>query len=192
MQTPLEVQERGSQAVAIFQNVIRKNGAGAYRGAVMLALQEPPRANTEREFFEGRTHGGFMSDASSFRQKKILAAARKAGIDPSAKVHISGLGPPSDPSAWVDSKADILRVCQAKGKVCESDDPALNYEPPAAPPKAEIALAPDIVDGFVRQRLAQDGALREKVKKNPKLLKEVRAAVTEKHAPPSKRKLVKG
>lgn len=184
MQVPEEVQARGPQAIEIFQNVIRKNGEGAYRGALMLALQEPPRANTEREFFEGHNHGAYLEDMGPIRRKRILAEAKKLGINPNSCVYKSGLG-------FIDNKADMLRIAKEKGKVIESDDPGLCYEPEIKP-RAPVPLAPDIVDGFVRKRLAQDGALREKVKKNPKLLKEVRAAVTEKHTHPKKRHLVKG
>lgn len=192
MNIPAEVVERGPRAVEIFRNVIRKNGEGAYRGAVMLALQEPPRANTDREFTMGDEHGGWLNSVGPLRRKRLLAAARKLGIDPAARIYKSGLGPPTDPRAWIESRGDILRTAREKKLVIESDDATVNYEPPEAPPKESLALAPDIVNRFVAQKLSQEPGLAEKVKRKPSLLNEVKASVVDAHASQKKRKRVKG
>lgn len=191
MTIPNEVKAAGSGAVAVFRQIMSKYGDAGYRFALMCALRKAPLANTDREFTEGDNHGRWLDQMGPIRRKRLLAAAKKLGIDPAARIYKSGLGKPEDPRAWIESKADILRVAREKKLVIESDDERLNYEPEIAPRK-EIALNPKIVDRLVKEKLAADKGLRAKVKKKPQLLKELRAAMTEKHCHPSKRKLVKG
>src|SRR3990167_240345 len=109
---PNEVKAAGSGAVAVFRQVMSKYGDAGYRFALMCALKSPPGANTDREFTEGHGHGGWLNDVGPIRRKRILAAAAKLGINTSAKIYKSGLGKPEDPSAWIESKADILRVAR--------------------------------------------------------------------------------
>lgn len=172
--------------------VAMRDSGLTHRGAEMLALQQAPRANTDREFTQGHNHGGWLNEVGPIRRKRLLAAAQKLGINPNARIYKSGLGPPSDPRAWVEGKADIVRVCQEKKLICESDDSGLTYEPEATAPKKSVPLAADIVNRLVTEKLAREPGLAEKVKRKPNAIREVQAAVIDKHAHKTKRKLIKG
>lgn len=149
------------------------------RGAHMLALRSPPRTrNTDRTFCEGQQHK--MSRMGTRNRTAMQALARKAGINTDGKYYIGGPFKYTDPRAWVTCQQDAIEAVKSiKG----SSTGALNcdYSEKLRDPPKKVPLAPDIVNRFVRKRLKADPALAEKVKKNPKKLREVQEAVVSKH-----------
>jgi hypothetical protein len=113
----------------------------------------------------------------STNRKHIFGEAKKAGISTQGKVYKGGLGRPNDPMAWVGSSGDVLAVCKEKGFSCEG---AVDYKAPERRIKKK-RLADDITHGFMQKELASDPSLRERVKKNPKKLVELKEKVIEKH-----------
>ena len=88
-----------------------------------------------------------------------------------------GIGRPNDPMAWVGNSGDVLAACKEKGLSCEG---AVSYKAPERRIKKK-RLADDIAHGFMQKELASDPSLRERVKKNPKKLVELKEKVVEKH-----------
>lgn len=154
--------------------------AGEYpRGAHMLALRSPPRTkNTDRTFCEGQQQK--MERMGSRNRQNIQRKAKQAGINTDGKYYIGGPFKYTDPRAWVTSQQDAIEAVKSiKG----TSTGALNcdYSEKLRDQPKKIPLAPDIVNRFVRKRLKADPALAEKVKKNPRKLREVQESVVAKH-----------
>ena len=90
-------------------------------------------------------------------REKAERKARAAGVNPTGKRFMSQLARfEDDPQAWVDSKADIKRVCEKEGFRCRG---AVNVEAPERDPEPAkpYRVADDIVDRTVREKLIADG-----------------------------------
>ena len=144
--------------------------------AVMTATKRSPGADTDREFLDGHTHGRFLDGMSDRNRTRILEMAKRNGINVNSAVHKAGLGPPSDPRAWVSSKADVLRTCQEKGLSCTG---AVEYTHPT-PPVQKKALSETIINRRVAEQL-RDPKTAEAVKKKPSKINELREKVIAKH-----------
>ena len=144
--------------------------------AAMLAQRRPPGTKgTDRSFLEG-SHDWSRSMGRTNR-RHIFAEAKKAGISTQGKVYKGGIGKPNDPMAWVSSASDVLAACKEKGFSCQG---AVNYKAPERQIKKK-RLADDLAHGYMQRELASDPSLREKVKKNPKKLIELKEKVIDKH-----------
>ena len=144
--------------------------------AAMLAQRRPPGAlGTDRAFLEG-THS-WGDKLWTQNAEGIHDTAKKAGISTQGKVYKGGLGKPNDPMAWVSGRDDVIAACKAKGL---SSTGSVNYQSPPQKPKRKV-LASDICDNYVRGILATEPETREKVKRKPKLINEVRERVIAKH-----------
>lgn len=160
--------------VEFFDHLIEEGNNSGF--AAMLAQRRPPGAlGTDRAFLEGSHH--WADKMWSNNAKDVHAIAKKAGISTQGKVYKGGLGRPDDHMAWVSGRDDVIAACKAKGL---SSTGSVNYQAPEQKPK-RIALAEDIRDGYVRGILATEPKTREKVKKNPKAIKEVQERVVAKH-----------
>ena len=144
--------------------------------AAMLAQRRPPGTKgTDRTFLEG-SHN-WADKMGKTNRKHIFEQAKKAGISTQGKVYKGGIGKPNDPMAWVSNSGDVLAACKEKGFSCEG---AVNYKAPERRIKKK-RLADDIAHGYMQKELAGDPSLREKVKKNPKKLVELKEKVVDKH-----------
>lgn len=66
-------------------------------------------SGTDRAFDEHARHR--MMNMPAWQEKEYLKRAKEAGINTHGKFHMSGLGPPDDPKAWVSDTHDIRKVC---------------------------------------------------------------------------------
>lgn len=86
----------------------------SHKWAEMCALQQPPGTKgTDRAWMQGRYNNQQLDQMPPDHARNILTLARRAGINPNGKYYSSALADkrgPADPSAWVDSTADIKRV----------------------------------------------------------------------------------
>jgi hypothetical protein len=84
------------------------------RAAEMFALQQPPGVKgTDRTLMQGRYNNEQFDQMPPDQAKKMLADARKAGINPNGKYYCSGLADKrgaADPGAWIDSVAEVKKV----------------------------------------------------------------------------------
>lgn len=80
----------------------------------MLESGQVPAGMTDSVFLEGETDNSQQQRLGMFAEQ-FKSQALAAGVDPKGKVYKSGLASyPGDPSAWVNSRADVLRVCEEK------------------------------------------------------------------------------
>lgn len=88
------------------------------RAAEMFALQQPPGLRgTDRTLMQGRYNNEQLDQMPPDHAKRMVEAARRAGINPTGKYYCTGLADkrgPADPEAWVDSVADIKRVAMKR------------------------------------------------------------------------------
>ena len=170
-----ECADKGQACVDFYDDLIASGNQPGF--AAMLALRQPPGTKgTERAFLEGMT--SWADSMHKDNRDNIFKAAKKAGISTEGKIYKGGLGKPSDPMAWISTQDDVKEVCKIKGYTCSG---AVNYKAPDREPPKKKRIANDIRDRYVAQELASNPSLMEKVKKNPKRIKEVQEKVTEKH-----------
>jgi hypothetical protein len=98
----------------------RSKGTSA-RLAEMLALQAPPRPNTDATFLHGHCNGSQFAAGPLAGElgDRLKATAEAGGQNVKGKVYLGGLARfPGDPQAWVDGKGDVKRVCEERGWKC--------------------------------------------------------------------------
>lgn len=113
------------------------------RLAEMLALRVFPGVHGTDSSFMSGTHA---LDGPYEQYRHASAAA--AGVDTNGKRYISGLARfPNDPTAWVSSRADVLRICSDRGWNCHG---MVEHEAPKDfEPEPDIPIASDIVEQHV-------------------------------------------
>lgn len=82
--------------------------------AEMLATRTFPGVKTDAIFNEGKFSGQSTGECDA-RGTWLRAQAEAAGVSTTGKWYCSGLADfPGDPTAWVDSRGDVLRIAEAK------------------------------------------------------------------------------
>lgn len=128
--------------------------------AEMLALQQPPMSDSEREWAHGRCNENQFEN-QDFVGNHHRKLAKKAGVNPKGKFYVSGLATyPGDPRAWVSSRDEVKSICEKNGWGCRG---AVNVarRTDEAPP-APIDVADDLVESYAKQAIAKDPGLAEK------------------------------
>lgn len=136
-----------------------------HRFAVMLALQEAPRAMTDREYMEGRHN--WVSDVSGDAGELMKIARRNAaaeGVAPPSDtaVYEPGLADyPLDPKAFVSGgRNELRRKCEARGLDCDG------------PVKVRAHRQKEVHAGRLGQDIV-DNIVANKVRANPDLARKV-------------------
>lgn len=171
-----EVRAAGRDAVRIYEQSLAEGSTMEF--AAMCALRQAPGSrNTDRAFCQGAQRQ--LDSMSEVNKKKLYEIAHKAGINTQGKYYKGSLGKYTDPAAWVSCADDVLAVCKERNLHCEGviNHKAVDKDP--APRKHK--LAPDLVRAGVKNHLKFDPALREKVRKNPKSVREVVERVVHSH-----------
>jgi hypothetical protein len=136
-----------------------RDGGDSHRMAEMLAFRQAPRANTDREFFEGRgtleTQFSGTPDALNY----VIRNAMKHGYKPNPNdVYTSALARfPGDPQAFVPAtggRGHIQAVCERRGWACEGSVNVKSREPTEAP--KSIRLGEDIVQKKIRKMVREN------------------------------------
>lgn len=154
---------------------LREEGAEHVWALMSACRRAPALRNSEQSFFKSNRQK--MEQMGSEALQRKLAAARKAGISTQGKFHMSGLGPASDPGAWVSGMDDVLAVCKARNLNCEG---AVNHK--ARPvERKKVKLSERLTREMEQKYLAEDPALAERCKKNPKARRELREKVVATH-----------
>ena len=163
--------------------VYKKNGKTVSREEM---LEEPQQdlpygeyfsfglGDTDRTFMDGYMNGKSLSQMSPVARIVAMRAARAAGTSISGKQHVSGLGPVTDPSAWVDGIGDVVRVAREKNKTVTINGHVKNKATPVPRPPSK-ALADDLAGEMVAREVSRDPGL---AGKHPQELKEM---VTDKY-----------
>lgn len=115
-ETPQEIVNAGSEAVRTYEKLLHEGYS--QRWAEMCALQQPPATKgTDRTLMQGRYNNEQLNEMPRDHARNIVTLAKRAGINISGKYYASGLADhrgPADPSAWIDSAADVKRVAAVK------------------------------------------------------------------------------
>jgi hypothetical protein len=174
---PSSIQSAGGEAVKHYRRMIAQGQSARF--AEMCALQCPPGVRgTDRAVMQGRYNMEWLKDLSPDNAKRVLAAAKAAGINTSGKYYQSGLADrrgPADPAAWIDSAADIKKVARERNLHVSGIVDHVAEDVPPPPPKP-------LSERLIRR------ALREYRKQHPgKKEGELREMIIDKHAPRHKR-----
>lgn len=170
-----QCEKHGEYCLEFYEELIEAGNQPGF--AAMLAMRQPPGTKgTERAFLEGMT--SWADNMHQGNRRKIFDAAKKAGISTEGKIYKGGLGRPDDAMAWISTQDDVREVCKIKGLTCSG---SVNYKAPEQAPKKKRRMAKDLQDKYVAMELQNSPSLQEKVKKNPKAIKQVREQVIEKH-----------
>lgn len=124
------------------------------RGALM--------ANSDRAF--NQHYRQVMEGRMGTFQEKILQHAQAAGISTQGKYYVSGLGGYDDPGAWVSTTDDVLSVCRDRNYTATG---GVQHQGYVEPPKV-IPLAEDLIEESIAEELADDPALAERYRRNPR------------------------
>jgi hypothetical protein len=164
MNIPAEVQRLGRGAIETYKQALPYGE----KWAAMCATQTAPGTKgSDRAFMEGRMNNQQL-DAMPPRQARYIAKeARMAGINISGKYYCGGIADHrgwKDPSAWVSSNDDVLRVAKARRMAVSG---SVNYDPGPAPPKRKLISDAILKDEMAREKRinpsAKDADIKEKV-----------------------------
>lgn len=168
--------------VALARYLMMREGGVEPVWAKMNACRKASGASgTDRAFDEHARHR--MANMPKWQEKAYLEQAHAAGINTHGKFHMSGLGPPSDPKAWVSDTHDVRKVCMERNYSCDGHVKVKGEE---VPPPPHPGLAPDLVDEMVQAECQDDPGLAHQVRKSPKALDQLRHLVREKYGPKKK------
>lgn len=139
----------------------------------MLATASPPCVVTDNTFLVGSGEQfAKIPHIGDFYKEE----AEKRGQSVKGKKYLSSLAAfPGDPEAWVDGRGDVARVLQKRGWGSDGSVKVEAQQPREAP--AEIAIAPDIVEGHVRNEIAKAKKNGEKIKDVGELRHKVRQRI---------------
>lgn len=130
--------------------------------AEILATRSFPGIKTDAVFNEGKFSGQSTGECRP-HGTWLRQQAEAAGVSTSGKWYCSGLASfPGDPTAWVDSRGDVLRIAREKNMTVKGYVEHQGYE---VDPGEDIDIAEDIIEDGVQDALRMDpGAKAEEVR----------------------------
>jgi hypothetical protein len=124
---------------------MRLNGE-SHNMAEMLATRSFPGVKTDAVFNEGKFSGQSTGECTA-HGKWLRSQAEAAGVSTTGKWYCSGLASfPGDPTAWVDSRGDVLRIAEAKNMNVHGYVEHSAYE---TDPGDDLDIADDIIEDEV-------------------------------------------
>lgn len=158
MYIPPDVTAAGSPAVKHYTKMIEDGQSPLF--AEMCALKAPPGTKgTDRAFMEARCNNQQLDRMPADQARRLVQAARKAGISVSGKYYSAQLADKrgaADPAAWIDSTADVVKVAQARNY---SVDGAVKHRGEPVPPKRKA-----LSDRLTKEMMAKERRLNPKLK----------------------------
>jgi|ETNvirnome_2_130_1030620.scaffolds.fasta_scaffold00233_35 hypothetical protein len=125
--------------------------------AAMLAQKNPPALDTDTSWLAAHPRSSDNMEGMTARSaKQVLRRAKKAGISTAGMVHISGLGPPSDPCSWVEGKSDMIRKAKIKNAELVSSGKVINAIVEMEPKEKKPKLSKDITQALSRKHKAEN------------------------------------
>lgn len=114
--------------------------------AEMFATRTFPGVKTDAIFNEGKFSGQSTGECAA-HGVWLREQARLAGVSTTGKWYCSGLASfPGDPTAWVDSRGDVLRIAEAKNMTTHGYIEHAAYE---TDPGDDLDIADDIIEDGV-------------------------------------------
>lgn len=128
---------------------MRRNGE-SHNMAAMLAARKFPGVKTDSVFNEGKFSGQGQGDCDPHHAWN-LQQAKNAGVSTNGKWYCSGLASfPGDPTAWVDSRGDVIRIAKEKNMTTHG---YVEYQGHETDPGEDVRIADDIIDDEVNDIL---------------------------------------
>ncbi len=162
-----------------FRDYMVRNGQSSKMAELLAARQPPGGGLTDSVFLQGRLGGRDLGDPDTASQYR--AAARAAGVCTDGMVYSSQLAShPGDPTAWVDSVADVKRVAQKKNLILEG---GIKYEPPGVGDQPVLdgsepyRVANEIVEDDIRAACVDNPELAAEWSTSPQKLEDAREKV---------------
>ena len=165
--------------------LLRESGVDPVFANMRACRRASGAMNTDRHF---NAHSRQRMLSMGKNCDKLGRLAQRAGIQTQGKFYCGQLGSYTDPGAWVSTIDDVIDTAKRKQLTIRG---AVKYDgtPEYLEPKPKkVQMAPDIMQDFVRKYTQEDPALKERVTKNPRALKELKEKIIAKHTRP---KLVK-
>lgn len=119
----------------------------SHKMAEVLATRSFPGVKTDAVFNEGR----FSGDSGKLGVKELWlqAEAKKHGVSTTGKWYCSGLASfPGDPTAWVDSRGDVMRVAREKNMTVRG---YVEHQGHETDPGGDIPIADDLLGDEVAE-----------------------------------------
>lgn len=127
--------------------------------AEMFAYAQPPRSDSDTDFMRGTENGRQFQDRPE-AGNEYRRVAESHGQNTKGKRYLSSLAEfPGDPRAWVDSKADVQKVCEERGWGC-TGKVNVKMRNDVAPPE-HVDIADDIIRDEVATEVAAGAHPRE-------------------------------
>ena len=164
-------------AVACYMSY-REGGAEPVWAAMSAARKGVAQMKSTASFCEHARRR--MSGMGQMMRDMTFGQAKEAGIDTHGKYHMSGLGPASDPKAWVSGPDDVRAVCKERNLTSTG---MVNYQGSTKDPEF-VELADDVIDEVAYEEMMLDPVLREKCTKQPRELMRLRGHIKEKYGTP--------
>lgn len=164
--------------------VLRRLEGMSHNFAAMLACQRFPGTKTEVMYFEGRHTLASQFAGNDAQLQAVVAAAQARGYTPGTyDIYEPGLADDlGDPKAFITPSGgttELKNKLEAAGKSSHGLVQTKRRQPSREP--VNCPLAPDIVDSIVASRIANDPALAEKIRKDPRKLREAREQAVAEH-----------
>ncbi len=176
-----DVERCGPGAIDMFETLI-ETGESPEWAAMCACRVAPGVMGTDRTFQDGQRRKMNRMDPENASGIQFLA--KRAGINTQGKYYVGGLGRPTDAKAWVATADDVMAVAKADNLTI-SGAVTHNGRQVERPVKS-VPLAADIVDRYEQAEYRANPALKENVRRSPKVRREVRERIVEKHGPPKK------
>ena len=132
-----------------------RNKGESHKISEMLAFGQPPRARTDREFFEGMGTLDKQFDYDGKMHEGVVKLAMKNGYKPNNNdVYLSSLARfPGDPEAFISpsgGRGQIQDTCERRGWECHGTVNTKHRQPEEAP------KAKPLGEDIVRRAMAEE------------------------------------
>lgn len=125
--------------------------------AEILATRRYPGLKTDAIFNESKFSGQSTGECAA-RGTWLRQQAEAAGVSTTGKWYCSGLASyPGDPTAWVDSRGDVLRIAREKNMTVHG---YVEHQGHETDPGGDIPIADDIIDNEVADILEENPGAR--------------------------------
>lgn len=155
----------------------REQGVEPVFAAMRACRRACGTKNMDRTFNEGARR---RMDGMGKNGERLVKIAQRAGISTQGKFYVGGLGRYTDPHAWVSTADDILTVAKKKNLTVTGVVNHQGHE--EAPPTPTTKLAPDIMKRYLKTYFRNDPGLKEKVRRNPKAMRDLKERIVGTHA----------
>lgn len=164
MTLPVDVVQRGPQAVQIYREAIAQGTAP--KMAEMFAMRQAPRGMTDSTYFAG-IYGGLAKQWGPEEALEIRAdSIKNYGVDPGNDcIYMPQLVPigkkSGHPAAFV-KMSDGVAGLKDRYRQQNKESELLGVKAVQMPPPAVVDVAPDLVREEVKNRIKMDPGLKER------------------------------